>query len=197
MFAQISEKSLETQKPNEARKSMFFFCLQMSSNVCLSANEGCCLLALIQTVFHVGDRFWHEKISAQKIKETIFFQDRFYSLQAHAHYFPVFIYLATWRAAKLGIFTHFMFTNLPRCSQSMNSIIYIFYTDPQLLFMSAWSVVITLLHTTAAPPPKSSVLVAPGLKQYVQHFSSQFKSSGTCRIIIGCKSVFYDENCVL
>ena len=68
--------------------------------------------------------FGREKIVAQKIKKQ-FFQDKFYSLKAHAHYFTVFIYLATWRAAKLGIFTH-MFTNLPQCSQSMNSLIYIY-----------------------------------------------------------------------
>ena len=30
-------------------------------------------------------------------------QDKLYSLKAHAHYFTVFIYVATWRAAKLGI----------------------------------------------------------------------------------------------
>ena len=33
--------------------------------------------------------FGREKISAQKIKEKL------YSLKAHAHYFTVFIYLAT------------------------------------------------------------------------------------------------------
>ena len=34
-----------------------------------------------------------------------------------------------------------MFTNLPWCSQSINSLIYVYilYTDPWLLFMSAWS----------------------------------------------------------
>ena len=64
------------------------------------------------------------KLAPKKLKNNLF-QDRFYSLKAHAHYFTVFIYLATWRAAKFGIFTH-MFTNLPRCSQSMNSLIYIY-----------------------------------------------------------------------
>ena len=38
--------------------------------------------------------FGREKIVAQKIKKQ-FFQDKFYSLKAHAHYFTVFIYLAT------------------------------------------------------------------------------------------------------
>ena len=37
-----------------------------------------------------------------------------------------FIYLPTWRAGKLGIFTHFTFTNLLWCSKSMNSLIYVY-----------------------------------------------------------------------
>ena len=48
----------------------------------------------MQAVCHVGDRFWARQNC---------FQDKFYSLKAHAHYFTVFIYLANWRAAKLGI----------------------------------------------------------------------------------------------
>ena len=40
----------------------------------------------------------------------------------HVHYFTVLIYLKTWRAAKLGILTHFMFTNLPRWSQRISSL---------------------------------------------------------------------------
>ena len=35
------------------------------------------------------------------------------------------MYLEPW-AAKLGIFIHFMFTNLPQCSQSINSLIYVY-----------------------------------------------------------------------
>ena len=54
------------------------------------------------------------------------FPKMLYSLKAHAHYFTVFIYLAAWRAAKLGFFTYFMFRNLPWCSQSMNSLIYVY-----------------------------------------------------------------------
>ena len=41
------------------------------------------------------------------------------------------IYLATWRAAKLGIFTHFTFTNLHQCSQSINSLIYVDSISPR------------------------------------------------------------------
>ena len=70
------------------------------------------------------------KKSAPKNQKTIFFQNRFYSLKAHAHYFTVLIYLVTWRAAKLCIFTNFISINLPRCSQSINSLKYIYYTAP-------------------------------------------------------------------
>ena len=89
------------------------------------------------------------KLVSKKLK-NIFSKMRY--SHAHAHYFIVFIYLATWRAAKLGIFTHFFFKNLPWCSQSMNSLICILCTDPQLLFMSAWSQ--SLSHFFVLPPPK-------------------------------------------
>ena len=72
--------------------------------------------------FTLVTTFGCEKFGTQKIKKQFFFQDKFYSLKAHAHYFTVFIYLPTYRAAKLGIFIHFMSTNLSRCSQSMNSL---------------------------------------------------------------------------
>ena len=59
-----------------------------------------------------------------------FYSDKFNSLKAHAHYFTVLIYLATWQAAKFGIFTYFMPKNLPWCCinslmyQSINSLIF-------------------------------------------------------------------------
>ena len=56
-------------------------------------------------------------------KNNFFFQDKLYYLKAHTHYLAVFIYLETWRAAKLGIFTHFTFTNLPQ--SSMNLLIHV------------------------------------------------------------------------
>ena len=64
-------------------------------------------------------------VTPKKLKNN-FSQDKFYSLKAHAHYFTAFIYLATWKATKFGIFTYFMFINLPRCSQSMNSLICVY-----------------------------------------------------------------------
>ena len=72
------------------------------------------------------------------------------------HYFTVLIYLAIWRAAKLGVFTHFMFTNLPRCSQNIKSLI---HTDPLLLFMSAWSQ--SWWHFFVLPPPKNYICITP------------------------------------
>ena len=62
--------------------------------------------------------FRHKKIVTQKIKKTIFYQDQFYSLKAHAYYFTGLIYLATWRAAKLGISTDLMLTNLPNVAKA-------------------------------------------------------------------------------
>ena len=79
--------------------------------------------------FHVGDRFWARGNTRPKNWKTSFFQDKFYSSILTSQ----FIYLATWRAAKLGIFAHFTYTKLPRCSQRINSLIYLYFTDPQLL----------------------------------------------------------------
>ena len=78
--------------------------------------------ALIQAVFHVGDPSWARENRRPKIKFFFFF-GKFYSLKAHAHCLAVFIYLATWRTAKLSIFTSFTFTILPRYSLSVNSLI--------------------------------------------------------------------------
>ena len=89
------------------------------------------------------------KSAPTKLKNNFF-------LKAHAHYFTVLIYLATWRAAKLGVFTHFMFSDLSRCSQSINSLI---YTDLQLLFMSAWSQ--PWSYFFVLPPPKNNICITP------------------------------------
>ena len=69
---------------------------------------------LTQTVFQVSDHFWAWENQHRKNQKTIFFKDWFYSFKAHAHYFTIFIYLATWRAAQLGIFTNSVITNLPQ-----------------------------------------------------------------------------------
>ena len=97
---------------------------------------------------------------APKKLKNIFFHHEFYSLKAHAHYFTVPIYLATWRAAKVGIFTHFTSINLLRCSQDINSLMYVYYTDSQLFFMNPWwlcpsrDYLIALLRTSTTTPKK-------------------------------------------
>ena len=82
-----------------------------------------------------------------------FFQDKFYPLKGHADNFTVLIYLATWRAAKLGIFTYFMFTNLLRCSQSINPLLYVYSIQIPPAFYECL-IMIALLRTTALPPPQ-------------------------------------------
>ena len=91
-----------------------------------------CYPALIQAVFHVGDRFWTRQNQRPKNEKrwVLFysFQDKFYSLKAHTHYFIVLMYLGTWKAAKLDIFIHFTSINLPHLSQSISSLMYVYYT---------------------------------------------------------------------
>ena len=107
------------------------------------------------------------KSSPKKLKNN-FFQYMLYSLKAHAHYLTVFIYLETWRGPKLGVFIHFTFENLPRCSQSMNSYVYrspvnhsrdhnsLYYHRPKKIFVLPldWSSFLTLefLPTRAGFP---------------------------------------------
>ena len=91
-----------------------------------------------------------------------------YSLKAHAHYFTVFINLETWRGAKIGIFTHFIFTNLPWCIQSMNSLIYVYS-----LQIPRWSQ--TWSHFFVLLPPKKKFLYYPlmGLQFWPWSFHQQ------------------------
>ena len=95
--------------------------------------------------------FWCEKIGTQKILKTTLFQDKLYSLKALAHYFTVLIHLATWRAAKLDIFTHFTSTNLPWCS--LNSLTYAqsIYICPAAFYEFLITVLIALPCTIDAP----------------------------------------------
>ena len=119
--------------------------------------------ALIQAVFHLGDRFWARQNRRSKIFKKFVFQGKFCSFKAHAYYFTVLIYVATWRAAKLGIFTHSTSINLPLRSQSINSLMYVDYTDPQLLFNSAWSQ--SWSHFFVLPPPQKDFCITPCLGQ--------------------------------
>ena len=107
------------------------------------------------------------KLVPKKLKNNFF--PIFYSLKAHAHYFTIFMYLETWRGAKLCIFIHFTFTNIPWCNQNMNSLIYVYilYTDPQLI-----TDMITLLRTTGT---QKSFLYYPlmGLRFWPWNFHQQ------------------------
>ena len=106
--------------------------------------------ALIQAVFHVGDCFWVRENRRLKNQKNIFFQDKFYSLKALAHYFAVFIYLPTWKSAKL-IFL------LILCSQTYPDVakawthyyMYTLYRSPAAFYECLITVVITLFRTTA------------------------------------------------
>ena len=102
-----------------------------------------------------------------------------YSLRAHAHYFTVFIYLETWIGAKLGIFTHFTFINLPRCSQSMNSLIYAYFIQ-----IPSWSQ--SRSHFFVLPTPKEVYCIIPwwvfvfdlGISTNKDRVSTQSRKSG-------------------
>ena len=87
--------------------------------------------------------------SAPKKLKNNFFQDKFYSLKAHAHYFTVLISLATWRAAKHNIFNHFMSINLPWCRQSINSLIRVSHSGGT----GAWGVLPPILQFFSKIPP--------------------------------------------
>ena len=115
-----------------------------------SPNTGCLFLMSLTA-------FGWEKISTQKIR--IFFP-KFYSLKAHAHYFTLFIYLPSWRAAKLDIFTHLTFTNLPRYSQNMNSWIYVYPIQIPSCFL--WVLDHSRYHTSSYyHHPKKFFCVTP------------------------------------
>ena len=103
-----------------------------------------------------SNRFWVQQNWCPKNLKTIFFQDRYYSFKAHAYYFTVLIYFATSRTAKLVIFIHFASINWPRCRQSINSLMYVYYTDPHVSYERLVLAVIALLHTTVAPPSKKN-----------------------------------------
>ena len=67
---------------------------------------------------------------------TLWYNKNFLSMlpKAHAHYFTVLIYLASWRLVGLGSFSHITSTNLSWCSQSNKSLMYVYYRV-QLIFL--------------------------------------------------------------
>ena len=79
----------------------------------------------------------------------------FYSLKAHAHYFTVFIYLETWRGAKLGFFFSFYLRKLTQM-QSKYEITNIYIYSIQI---PSWSQ--TWSHFFVLPAPKKVFCINP------------------------------------
>ena len=129
-------------------------------SLCLDFQDNFISPTLIQAVFPIGDLFWVRENWHPKYEKNLFFQDKFYPLKSHAHYFTVLTYLSTSRAAKLSIFIHFMFTNLPWCSKSINSLIYVYTMQIPSCFL--WVLDQLWLHFSILPPPKK-ISVLPHL----------------------------------
>ena len=90
------------------------------------------------------------KSAPKKLKSKFFFQEKFYPLKAHVHYFIVLIYLATWRTAKYGIFTHFMLINLcTDVAKAWTHNICTLYRSPVAFYKCLITVEIALCCTTA------------------------------------------------
>ena len=106
----------------------------------------------------------------------------FYSLKAHAHYFTIIICLAPWRADKLGICTHFTSINLPQCSQSIKSLMYVYYTNPHLFYECLILVVITSSYYHC---PRKNYVLPPGCMIYIQGFPNIVKEWGESEILLG------------
>ena len=136
--------------------------------------------ALLPAVFHVSGRFWARENRRPKNLKNNFFQDKFYSSKAHAHYVTVFIYLTTWRAAELDIFTHFTFSKLPRCSLSMNSLIYVYSIQISSSFL--WVLDHSREHTSSyyRRPKKFSVFPLHAIPSFI--FSQFMKIDGNTHI---------------
>ena len=81
----------------------------------------------------------------------------------------VFIYLAIWRAVKLGVFSNSKSTNLCRCSQSNNLLIYVYYEDSQLLFMSAWSQLCSHSHDRTTAALQNFLYIPCTIRNIIQH----------------------------
>ena len=130
--------------------------LDHATDCCLfSWNKQCHirLLALIQAIFHVSDRFWaRENHRPKKLKNNFSPKEILFFKGSYTLLF-ILTYIVPWRAAELCVFIHFTFTNLPWCSQ-----MYTLYRS-QLLFMSAWSQ--SWSHFFVLPPPKKNILYNP------------------------------------
>ena len=116
--------------------------------------------------------------SAPKKLRNNFFHNKLYSLKAHGHYSTVLIYLATSRAAKLGTFTHFTFTNLPWYNQSINSLIYVYCIQIPSCFF--WVFNNSCDHTFSYYSHQKNFLFCPlnldrFFHSFLQHYFNYYK----------------------
>ena len=137
-------------------------------------------------IFCLTGCFWRRwllfgltKSAPKKLKSSFFLRQGLF-FKGSSTYFTVLIYVATRRDAK-RIFTHFTSINLPWCSQSITSLMYVYYTDPHFFYECLITVVIALLHTSALLPPakKKKKICIAGDDQRCISASSSFKTGIT------------------
>ena len=103
-------------------------------------------LALIQAIFYVGDRFWEQENRRPKTEKTNFFQDKFYSLKAHVHYFTVCTNLKKLKSCYTWYFYLFYVHKLAPMKPEHE----LTYRSPAAFYKSLITVVIALLRSTTA-----------------------------------------------
>ena len=101
---------------------------------------------------------WRSLLGARnrcpKNEKSIFFPIYIIFFKVSCTLLHCFYILRNLRSSKLGIITHFIFTNLPRYSQSMNSLIYV-YCIQIPSWSESWS------HFFVLPPPKNIFCITP------------------------------------
>ena len=94
------------------------------------------------------------------------------------------MYLATWTAAKLGIFTLFTFTNLSRCSQSINSLIHVYSLQIPSCFL--WLLDpsrgrFSSCYRPSPPPPPQKIKFCITPCVHIWHMLHMFKIISCCK----------------
>ena len=119
--------------------------------------------------------FGLEKISPRKSAPNNFFPQQVLYVKGSCSCFTLLIHLATCRTATLGIFTHFTFMNLPRCSRTINSLINVYSIQIPAAF---YRCLISHDHTSSyyLRPKKLSVLRPENLQKNEQSLQIQLKS---------------------
>ena len=96
------------------------------------------------------------------------------------------MYLATWTAAKLGIFTLFTFTNLSRCSQSINSLIHVYSLQIPSCFLwlldpSRGRFSSCYRPSPPSPPQKKKIKFCITSCVHIWHMLHMFKIISCCK----------------